>query len=83
MLDTTLDESSDNAKLLDKFVRHGIILGYSIQKVYQEPGIEMCTSQELVLTFPGGHTLTVNTMCSGTSENVDLILTAGSLLTGK
>lgn len=79
----SLDERSENAKLLSKFVEYGVLKEYSIKKVYEEPGVEMRTSEEITLVFPQGHTLTINTMCSGSSENVDLILKAGSALTGK
>lgn len=77
------DDKIESVELLSKFVQHGLLSGYTLTKIYEEPGVEMRTSEMLKLIFPDGHTLTINTMCSGSSENVDLILTAGSVIIDK
>lgn len=67
-------------KALDNLVEEGLIKSYSIRTLNEEGksnpnGNGMRNTQELVLEFPSGKTLTIGTFCSGSAENTCFIFT--------
>ena len=67
-----IEEDMKN-QLLDNLVKSGALVCYDYVKVYEEPGTEMRTTEKLVLTFPTGDKLEIETFCSGCMENTNLL----------
>jgi len=58
---------------LDKFVASGDILSYTYENMvnHECPGSE--ETQLLIITFPSGKVLTIDTFCSGSAHNTVMI----------
>lgn len=64
-------EKKTNASL-DTLVTRGDITSYEYSKEYEDPGKDMRTTEKVVLVFPSGNTVTLDTFCSGCAENTVL-----------
>jgi hypothetical protein len=61
-------------KELDKLVVNGTLTGYELFTEEFELGSGSRETEKLVLSFPNGSKLTIDTFCSGSSENTCLII---------
>ena len=58
--------------LLDQLVAEGDLKSYQYSKEYEKAGVDMRTTEKVVLVFPSGNELTLDTFCSGSAENTVL-----------
>lgn len=63
----------DNEEL-DMLVSIGSLLGYKYSTVEFEPGSGNRATEQLVLLFPNGSALKLDTFCSGSSQNTVLVV---------
>lgn len=57
---------------LDKLVAANVITSYEVSTEEEEPGSGSRESERLILHFPNGMKLQVNSVCSGFLENTGL-----------
>lgn len=61
-------------ELLDQLVKNKDLLGYEYIQEEYEPKSGCRETEKLVLTFPSGNKLILETFCSGSSENTVLLI---------
>lgn len=69
---------SNSEKKQDNFLNSLVVCGdiksYEYEKVYDEPGRDVRTTERLILVFPSGASITLDTFCSGVMENTALLI---------
>lgn len=66
--------SSTTFPILDGAVQAGDLKSYELFTVEEEPDSGMREHDRLVLVFPSGNKLTIDTICSGIRENVSIYI---------
>jgi len=62
-------------EILDKFVASGDIISYTYENLIDEEFPASREAEQLIITFPSGEVLTIDTFCSGSGENTGMVFT--------
>lgn len=62
-------EKKTNKSIFGCLVSRGDILSYEYTQNFEQPWKEIRTTETVVIVFPSGNSLTLETFCSGAMEN--------------